>query len=82
MVKQGKWNRQACLPRLSVVTGSRRRQGQSIVEYLVIVGVIVAAILAIKTGFGGRVNNLLNGAGNRVDAATGVVVNNIIANRH
>ncbi len=52
------------------------RRGQSIIEYLVVAGVIIAAILlvsggALKTTIGG----ILNGAQNKFNGANTVIAN-------
>ena len=48
------------------------KKGQSIIEYLVVVGVIIFAILALKTtGFQGTVANVYNTAANRIVEARG-----------
>ncbi len=58
--------------------GKRRgnRRGQSIIEYLVVAGVIIAAILlvaggSLKTTIGG----ILNGAQNKFNGANTVIAN-------
>ena len=58
----------------------RRQAGQSILEYLVIATVIVAAILAISTQVGLRANNLYNAAANRVDASANMLRNLNVGN--
>lgn len=51
---------------------SRNKQGQSIIEYLVVVGVIIGAIIAIKSGgLQASVETLLNTSANRIEAAKG-----------
>ena len=59
----------------------QNRRGQSIVEYLVIAGVIIAAILGIRAAFRTRMNNLMNQSQNKVDTATTLIGNNVVANR-
>jgi len=65
-----------------MVRGKRRsRRGQSIIEYLVIVAAVIAAIIAFRGSVQGGVNNLQTQAVNRMDAAAEAMNNNIGAAR-
>ena len=54
----------------------RNTRGQSVVEYLLIAGVIIAAIVGIRTQFQARVNNVLTESQNKVDASVTLMQNN------
>ncbi len=40
----------------------RSRRGQSVVEYLIIASAIIAAVVAIRVGFGGKTSEILQGS--------------------
>jgi Flp pilus assembly pilin Flp len=48
----------------------RAKKGQSILEYLIIVAVIVAAIAAIAITFQGNVKSAIDTAGNKIGAVS------------
>lgn len=65
-----------------MVKGRRRNQrGQSIVEYLVVVAAIIAAIIGIGAAVGDRTTALSNSATGRIDAAATTVETNVAAAR-
>ena len=47
------------------------RRGQSIVEYLIVIAVIVAALLAFRGSLQGAVDNLYNAATAKINDAAG-----------
>lgn len=51
------------------------RRGQSILEYLVIVGVVVIALFFVKTAVEGNMKNLFTSAANKTSLAQGEVDN-------
>jgi len=62
----------------------RRRgaQGQSIIEYLVVVGVVILAIIGFSTQVQTKVEGLGNSAGAQLDAAANTITDQVVAAQH
>ncbi len=58
-----------------------RRTGQSILEYLVIATVVIAAILAISIPVGQNANKVMNQSASKIDQGA-TVISNLNVNRH
>ena len=56
-------------------TRNRKQKGQSILEYLVILTVVVLAILFIRTAMSSSMNNTYNQAANKVNQAANMIGN-------
>ncbi len=58
-----------------------RRRGQSIIEYLVVVAAVIAALLFLAGQIGTPMNNLGNAATNRLGVASDAIMNYVNVSR-